>query len=69
MNVIESFNDSKSKEIFKNLLCFFLITVDIKVVNIITIVNIIIIVNMIKVVLYDEILVIISDSLLLFILI
>ena len=69
MNVIESFNDSKLKEIFKNLLCFFLIIVDIKVVNIITIVNIIMIVDIIKVVFYNEMLVIMSDLLLLLILI
>ena len=61
MNMIKSSNarKSKSKKIFKNFLCPFSITINIKIVNMITIVNII------KAVFYNEMLVVINDPLLL----
>ena len=60
MNVIESFDDWKSKSkgmIFKDFLCPFLITINIKVVDMIMIVDII------KIVFCDEMLVVMNDSL------
>ena len=63
MNIIESFDDSKSKKIFKNLLCSFSIAINIKIVNIITIIDIITIVNIIKIVFCNEMFIIINNSL------
>ena len=57
MNVIKNFDDLKSERIFKNLLCFFLIIINTKVIDMI------IIVNITKVVFCGEMLVIINDLL------
>ena len=61
--MIESFDNSKSKKMFKSFLCSFLIVIDIEIVNMIMIVDMITIVDMIKSVFCDEMLVIINDSL------
>ena len=63
MNIIGFSNGSKSKKIFKGLLCPFSITIDIEVVGIITIVD------MTKIVFCSGMLVIINDPLPLLILI
>ena len=67
MNVIKSF-ELEFKEI-KDLLCPFLITIDIEIVDIITIVDIIATVDIIKAVFCNEMPVVINDPLLLLILI
>ena len=73
--MIEFFDNSESKGIFKDLLCLFSIVINIEIVNIIaivdmiTIVDMIAIVDMIKVVFCDEMLVVINNSLPLLVLI
>ena len=69
MNIIEFFDNLKLKEMFKGLLCLFLIVINIKIVNIITIVNMTTIINITKIVFCNEMLIIMSDPLLLLILI
>ena len=63
INMIESFDDLKSKGIFKGLLCPFSIVINIEVVNITTAVDMTTIVGIIKVVFCNEIFVIINDPL------